>query len=234
MKSLFKSLTIIFLVFCFCQSVGARQIYKCIEQGGTISYQERPCVDLAETMLTKRGIVDDETYSKSLKSLSGSLGENQVTMLAFDWWRGFRKEIDDRFLHFKFTDDEGDTPITLLVDFIVPASEQALLDKEIKSFFTQKAEKFLKTSVETKLIAQKMKANQGFGYYQTFTDKNLVGKSSYPAGEYLYTTSGLMTHGDVMVNFTLLSNDYLAQNHLFAMGFLENGIKIEKDRKSVV
>ena len=215
-------------------SVEARSVYKCVEQGGTISYQDRPCHNEAESMLASRGIVDEQSYADSIKLQSGALGDKQVGMYVFKWWRAFSKEIDERFLHFKFTDDEGDTPITLLVDFIVPASEDALSDKEIRSFFQSKAEKFLKTSVETQLLAQKMKADNGFGYYQTFTDKNLVGKSSYPPGEYLYTTSGLMTHGDVIVNFTLLSNDYTAQNHQFAMIFLGKALMIEDRQDAAV
>ena len=119
-------------------SVEARSVYKCVEQGGTISYQDRPCHNEAESMLASRGIVDEQSYADSIKLQSGALGDKQVGMYVFKWWRAFSKEIDERFLHFKFTDDEGDTPITLLVDFIVPASEDALSDKEIRSFFQSK------------------------------------------------------------------------------------------------
>lgn len=220
------SLTVIVLLFSH-QLVEASQIHKCIGQGGVISYQQSPCVEAGETMLEKRGIVDGETYQQALQVLKGQLGDRTVTMLAFNWWKAFRKEFDGNMLHFKFTDDEGDTPISLLIDFIIPQSEEYLSDKEIRQFMSKKTELFFKTSVETKLNLEQLKLRDGFGYYQTFTDKNLVGKSSYPPGEFLYTTSGIMVSQNTMINFTLLSNNYTAENHLSAMSFLINGIDIE-------
>lgn len=44
------------------------------------------------------------------------------------------------------------------------------------------------------------------GFYYSATDRSLVGKTPTP-GEYLYVTQGQVMAGDLLCNFTLLTND---------------------------
>lgn len=206
----------------------AQTIYKCKKDDGTISYQEKACESHKPSMLESKGITDAESYTNALALQQGQLGNYQVSMLVFNWWKGFKKEINDHFLHFKFTDDSGDTPISLLVDFIVPQVDKTINGSDVRKLLIEKGRVVLPDSIEQKVTPKSMKIDKGFGYYSNFTDKNLIDKKVYPAGEFLHTTQGMIIRSGLMINFTLLSNDLEAENHQMAMAFLSNGINIEK------
>jgi tetratricopeptide (TPR) repeat protein len=209
-------------------------LYKCEKEDGTISYQQRKCENTKPDMLTSKGITDSKSYQQSLHLQDGSLGEYTVKMLTFNWWKGFKKEVSPSFLHFKFTDDSGDTNISLLIDFIIPKKGEKINQSYLIDLLKKASEPLKKTSLEQVFKYQTMKTQEGFGYNTTFTDANLVDKKSYPPGEYLHTTKGFMYINEILVHFTLLSDDKEAQNHIFALQFMANGIAIEKQDKSKI
>ena len=225
---------IIVLLVWLSTPVLAVDVYKCTTETGTISYQQTPCRGNQPTMLESKGIVDRESYQQAMKMQSGKLGKYQVNMLVFKWWKGFRNEVSDEFLHFKFTDDSGDTDISLLIDFIDSEQIKKMDQLAVKNMVIEKGKTFERVSVLGKTSLKTMKLNDGYGYYASYKDASLVGKTSYPAGEYLNTTQGLLKKGDLLVNFTLLSNDTSAENHLFALQFLANGIFIEEVTQEAV
>ncbi|MGJ8664038.1 MAG: DUF4124 domain-containing protein, partial [Marinicella sp.] len=222
---------IIVLMVVFNSSVWASDVYKCTTDTGTVSYQQTPCQGNKPTMLESRGIVDAESYQQAVKVQTGTLGRYQVSMLVFNWWKGFKNEVSDEFLHFKFTDSTGDTDISLLIDFIDSEQTQQMDQMAVKGMVTEKGKVFERTSVVGKTNIKTMRLDDGYGYFASYKDASLVGKSSYPPGEYLNTTQGLLKKGDLLINFTLLSNDTSAENHVFALEFLANGILIEQNQQ---
>jgi tetratricopeptide (TPR) repeat protein len=206
----------------------AKSIYKCTTETGTDSYQETPCQGNAPSMLETKGIVDEESYQESLKLSTGSLAKYEVSMLTFKWWKFFKNEVSDQFLHFKFTDNTGDTDISLLIDFIEPNDDSKLDQMKVKNLVADKGKVFEKMSVLGKTNIKTLEVEGGYGYYATYKDASLVGKTSYPAGEFLNTTQGMLKKSGLLINFTLLSNDTAAENHIFALQFLANGILIEE------
>lgn len=215
------------LMTAFSPALWAIEVYKCTTETGTTSYQQTPCQGDQPTMLESKGIVDAESYQQALKILSGALKNHQVSMLYFKWWKGFKNEVSDEFLHFKLTDQSGDTDIALLIDFIETEKVKNLDQVAIRKMVQDKGEKLERSSESGKTHIETMKLDDGYGYFATYKDASLVGKKTYPPGEYLNTTQGVLKKGEVLVNFTLLSNDTSAENHIFALQFLANGILIE-------
>jgi len=207
----------------------ALSVYKCKTDSGTFSYQDKPCENTEGSMLERKGITDAESYQDALKITTGGLGNYQVTMMTFKWWKAFKKEISDDFLHFKFTDDSGDTNISLLIDFMVPKNEQSINQSKLKKMVQDKGKTFEPSSVNKSTKLKPLQLENGFGYYAEYTDASLIGKTSYPPGEFLHTSQGLISKDGVVVNFTLLSNDLEAENYLFAIQFLTHGFFVQQD-----
>lgn len=223
---------IIFLILLMGSLVQAKSIYKCTTETGTDSYQETPCQGNEPSMLDTKGIVDAASYRESLKLSTGSLAHYEVSMLTFKWWKFFKNEVNNRFLHFKFTDNTGDTDISLLIDFIQPKEDIDLTQMKVKNLVTEKGQTFENMSVLGKTVIKTLNVEDGYGYYATYKDASLVGKTSYPPGEFLNTTQGMLKKSNLLINFTLLSNDTSAENHIFALQFLANGILIEENQNN--
>lgn len=227
MFRVFITLILFSSVFYF-SPVSARSIHKCVQPGGAISYQESPCVEEGDSMLEQKGVEDQASFQDSLKVLEAQMGEIQVSIPAFEWWRVFRKEHSEDFLHIKLRDDEGDTPISLLIDVMRPQSPDVLNEAMIRDLVKERHSYYGPTSTEQHFNPQKIKLDDGFGMYQRYTDKNLLGVKNYPPGEYLYTTAGFLVRDGLLIKFTLLSNNYMAQNHGYAFVFLTRGMTIER------
>lgn len=222
---------IILVALIYGAETYAMSVYKCKTDIGNYSYQDKPCENQKASMLETKGITDEESHQNALKITSGDLGQYQVTMLTFNWWKAFKKEVSDDFLHFKFTDDSGDTKISLLIDFRVPKNDQKINQIKLKEMALDRGKVFAPLSVSKTTELTPLQMENGFGYYAEYTDPSLVGKSSYPPGEYLHTTQGLISKDGVVVNFTLLSNDLEAENHLFAIQFLTHGFFVQQGKE---
>jgi tetratricopeptide (TPR) repeat protein len=227
-----KNKTLLTLLLLTFSITATANIFKCKKDDGTVSYQEKECESSKPDMLTLKGITDQQSYQQSLGTLKGELSNSSITMLTFNWWKSFKKEVSENFLHFKYTDDSGDTNISLLIDFIVVKEDKKINQSVLIEMLKKAAEPLKKTSIEQSFKYETMKTQVGFGYYTTFTDANLIDKKSFPPGEYLYTTKGFMLMNDLLIHFTLLSDDKEAQNHIFALQFLANGILIEAKQEA--
>ena len=64
----------------------------------------------------------------------------------------------------------------------------------------------LPTAVESSLELQELEGSSHIGYYYSFTDKSLVGKTP-PPGEFRVLTQGHLGVGDFRLLFTILSNE---------------------------
>lgn len=219
---------IILMALIFGADINALGVYKCKTDSGTFSYQDKPCENTEGSMLESKGITDAESYQDALKITRGDLGNYQVIMMTFKWWKAFKKEISDDFLHFKFTDDSGDTNISLLIDFMVPKNDEPLNQNALKKMVQDKGKAFEPSSVNKTTKLKPLQLENGFGYYAEYTDASLVGKTSYPPGEFLHTSQGLISKDGVIVNFTLLSNDLEAENYIFAIQFLTHGFFVQQ------
>jgi len=224
---------IILVAFIYGAETYAMSVYKCKTDSGTYSYQDKPCENQKPSMLETKGITDEESYQNALKITNGDLGQYQISMLTFNWWKAFKKEVNDDFLHFKFTDDSGDTNISLLIDFIVPQNNQKINQIRLKEMAQDRGKAYAPSSVSKTTELKPLQMKSGFGYYAEYTDPSLVGKSSYPPGEFLHTTQGMLLKDEVLVKFTLLSNDLEAENHLFAIQFLAHGFIVQKSKENI-
>jgi hypothetical protein len=81
---------------------------------------------------------------------------------------------------------------------------------------------------EKSISIQRVKTDQGFGAYTTFTDASLVNVTPLPPDKFLYITSGIFIVGKEAVVFRLLSKQLSSSNYLAAMKLATEGITVRR------
>lgn len=224
-------------------------IYKCLEENGSISYQKKPCIEDKSTILEnikKRQAQKDKTKNSTdmsenefndfirdnTQGLSINLKSYNIKLLQLKSWRTFKKILGDDLLHVKFLSEEAGSEMSLLIDFFPSKNDKRITQKELNALILKEGKSMLLGSTQDKVEPIDMKVTDGIGVIAHFTDKNLLGKSSYPPGEYLNTTLGFIYTQGFLVHFTLLSNDTKSINYLFAITSMVGGTKISKLNKA--
>ena len=108
----------------------------------------------------------------------------------------------------RFGPEVGDEFVVLLTpvwpeagadpDFGSPAS--------VYSIVASSAQDIASDAAETELEIREFDGDR-IGYYYWAIDRDLVGKSRIPPGEYLYLTQGAVMVGELLCTFTILTNE---------------------------
>lgn len=88
----------------------------------------------------------------------------------------------------------------------------------LRSFAEESARRVVKQAVEPTLDIIPI-GGGATGFYYSATDRSLIDKTPAP-GEYLYITQGQVMAGDLLCNFTILTNDAGSQVVDLALGVL--------------
>jgi len=92
-------------------------------------------------------------------------------------------------------------PFQILITPVWGAKKEVLKDEAIKGFVQDSAERVKPQSVEKTLQLAEIRGTSGNGYYFFSTDK------APKPGEYKYLTQGALIVGELIVTFTILTND---------------------------
>ncbi len=224
---------LILILILFTIESKALVVHKCILKNGTISYQKEPYIEdtttIKENQLKSKS--KDELIaeiSKKLDQFSINLKSYSITLVTVKNWRVFKKRVSDNFLHLKFVDDSKGSEMSLLIDFVLPKNNKAFSEQDLKKLVVEMGRKMLIASIQKSVTPEAIKVKEGVGVVANFTDKLLVNKSSYPPGEYLNTTIGLIYKNGFYIHFTLLSNNKESLNHIMAYTSMTSGIEISK------
>lgn len=224
-------------------------IYKCELESGTLSYQEQPCVEdnsiilennekvraLKEKKKNRLSDADLKNYlDKNVDSINIQFNNYELSVLKLNRWKVYKKVINNRALHLKFLDESPRSEISLLMDFLMVDPNEMLTQEELKNNLIKMGQKFLESSTQKKVTPVTVEVTDGIGVISIFTDANLVGKNSYPPGEYLHTIKGLIFKNNFLIHATLLSNDLESVNQIMALQSLISGIQIEKSNNPSV
>ncbi|HYT59196.1 MAG TPA: hypothetical protein VEL06_03440 [Haliangiales bacterium] len=86
-----------------------------------------------------------------------------------------------------------------------PLSEKKLGREELKHVLEMSARPALATAEEKQLVFSDLNGAEVTGYFLSLTDTT-VSTGEPPSGSYKYLTLGIVTFGDLIANFTILSN----------------------------
>ena len=124
------------------------------------------------------------------------------------WTMDKREMPDDPLVTLTFGPEVGDEFTVLLT----PISPELGADPDFGSptsvyrIVAAAAQDIAADAAETKLAVREFDG-QRVGYYFWATDRDLVGKSRIPPGEYLHLTQGAIMIGDLLCTFTVLTNE---------------------------
>ena len=231
------------MILVFITTLSNAVIYKCKLENGTLSYQKRPCVEDDSTILEniqkakkkkqqKQNKLSDKQldlfFKENVVDFSVPLKSYIVSVVKLKQWRAFKKILGENVTHIKFLDDTSGSEISLLMDFMLIAPDKSFDSKSLEEEMLRLGKSFLASSTQSKVTPVNVNVNDGIGYISLFTDKNLVNKSTYPAGEYLHTIKGLVFKEGFLIHVTLLSNDLESLNQIMALQSFISGVQISK------
>lgn len=103
----------------------------------------------------------------------------------------------------------------VLITMIKQAKEETSDLKRVRAFVERSGRELLNSSVEKKLIVEELRGPEAVGYFYFLTDK--APKSE----ERKYMTQGAVVLSDIMLTFTVLSNEKDGAEHLAALNMLK-------------
>jgi hypothetical protein len=149
-------------------------------------------------------------------------GQRRVT-LAVPAGFMFSSDKDERGL---ITARLGDPQekISLQISFLPDTAGEFATPRGRKEFLVQTFQRYVAGSVEQAMQFEELEPRAGAGTYCIFTDQDLVGKTSFPPGEYLHATTGLKTWRGCLAVFTLMSNSTSSDEYRAAMRLLRDSL----------
>jgi hypothetical protein len=84
---------------------------------------------------------------------------------------------------------------------------------------------YVESAKEKAMQFEELEPKAGAGTYCVFTDSNLVGKTTYPPGEFLHLTAGLKTWPGVVAVFRFFSNDTTSAEYQAVLKLLRESVQ---------
>ena len=114
--------------------------------------------------------------------------------------------------------------ITLQISFLPDTDGDFATPRGRKEFLVQTFQRYVAGSVEQAMRFEELEPRAGAGTYCVFTDTDLVGKTTFPPGEYLHSTTGVKTWRGCLAVFTLMSNSTTCDEYRAAMKLLRESL----------
>lgn len=149
-------------------------------------------------------------------------GQRRVTLAVPAGFR-FSSDKDERGLITARLADPKEK-VTLHLSFLPDTDGEFATPRGRKEFLVQTFQRYVAGSVEQAMQFEELEPRAGAGTYCIFTDNNLVGKTSFPPGEYLHATTGLKTWRGCLAVFTLMSNSTASDEYRAAMRLLRESL----------
>ena len=135
----------------------------------------------------------------------------------------FSSEKDDRgLISARLTDPQEKT--TLHISFLPDPAGELATPRGRKEFLVQAFQRFVAGSAEQAMQFEELEPRTGAGTYCVFTDKDLVGRATFPPGEYLHATTGIKTWPGSLAVFTLMSNSTTGDEYRAIMKLLRESL----------
>lgn len=83
---------------------------------------------------------------------------------------------------------------------------------------------YVDSSTEEGMQFKDLEPQTGAGTYCVFTDKNLLGKTELPPGEYLHLTTGIKTWPGIATVFRCFSNDTTSEEYQAILAMLRESV----------
>ena len=174
-------------------------IYKCVEEDGSVSFQDQPC----------KGEVQKKSADDSLDNVSmvdvPIPGVGFAVVAQFEHLESAVRRDDDRAGTIALRSKPDAEPMALLLTFTQNLQGRALTDTENSQVVAQMAMPHLAQSVEKEIRLSAFETTLGQATFTSLTDSKLV-NGNIPDGEYSTITIGQVSHADVVAAFTLLTN----------------------------
>lgn len=135
----------------------------------------------------------------------------------------YSSEKNDRGLITAKLTDSKET-IILQISFLPDDKGEFATSRGRKEFMAQSFQPYVSGSVEKAMQFEELEPRFGSGTYCVFTDANLVEKKSFPAGEFLNSTTGVKTWRGFAAVFTLLSNNTTSEHYHTALRLLRESL----------
>jgi hypothetical protein len=115
--------------------------------------------------------------------------------------------------------------VSLHVVFVPDPEERATQARARKEKMVELFKGFVASSVEQAMRFEELEPRRGAGTYCVFTDAGLVGRPSFPPGEYLHLTAGVKAWQGVIGVFRLFSNDTTSAEYLAMLKLLRGSVE---------
>lgn len=217
------------------------EIYKCLTINGTITYQEKPCLQrnnfdettsVFDTNKKKQNINDNIKIDKSnvpkeifkeeeLKTIVSLAKGYRVSFVIKYKWEVTNTVYNNRLIHMKFIDSSSNDQMSLMMDFLHTEGKKFTL-LELKNLLYLVGSRYKQVSNKNKNTPINFNVNKGIGVFSTFN--NTIDSLNYK-----YITRGIIYKKDWLIHFTLLNDNQISKNFKLALDSLSSNIFIEKN-----
>jgi hypothetical protein len=149
-------------------------------------------------------------------------GQRRVTLTVPAGFRYSSGKNERGLITTKLT-DSAET-IVLQISFLPDESGEFVSSRGRKEFMVETFQPYVGGSVEKAMQFEELEPRSGGGTYCVFTDANLVGKTNFPPGEFLNSTTGVKSWRGCIAVFTLLSNNTTSEEYRTAILLLRESL----------
>src|SRR4029077_10765714 len=97
---------------------------------------------------------------------------------------------------------------------------------ELDKLVSKANQQYVASSVEKRVVLQRLASGTGPGVYAVFTDSKLAGTAKLPAGDFRHVSSGARSLGRQLLIFSLLSNTKDNDEYRSALELVVNGVTV--------
>lgn len=114
--------------------------------------------------------------------------------------------------------------VSLQISFLPDNDGEFSTSRGRKELMVRSFQQYVVGSVEQGMRFEELEPRTGSGTYCVFTDTSLVGKTKFPPGEYLNSTTGVKSWHGCLALFTLFSNNTTSDEYRAAMKILRDSL----------
>ena len=114
--------------------------------------------------------------------------------------------------------------IMLQISFLPDDNGEFASSRGRKEFMVETFQPYVAGSVERAMQFEELEPRSGGGTYCVFTDAKLVGKTNFPPGEFLNSTTGVKSWRGCIAVFTLMSNNTTSEEYRTAIRLLRESL----------
>lgn len=204
MKTSSRALIVTSMLLCsFC----AHAINKCVDDKGSVSFQDKPCKAEQSSEIVSITESRDSANTDNLTPVYVQIpGVGDGVMFSYKWWdTTVIQPNPDMPPTVKMTAKAGEEPISFSLTFIPNKLGKAISLEESADTVYTIGSRYAASSVEQEVQLETLDTTIGTAVYASFNEARYQ-KVEVPAGEYSSITVGQAAHSKIVVGFTILTN----------------------------